>query len=232
MIVGNGLLASAFEPKAVEALGGTIFASGVSNSSEIDPARYAREETLLSKHLGLACGTFVYFSTCSISDPDRGAGLYAQHKKRMEEKVATLDDYLILRLPQVVGHTPNPNTLTNFLASRIAEGAKIPVWTEAIRCLVDIEHVAAITMEMLRQPRPMRLLDEIAPPEVVTMPELVDALESVMAKRAQRQLIERAGGNRPDPTLMLSLASRLGLDLSSGYTARLLRKYYGHSNAW
>ncbi|MDL5366163.1 hypothetical protein QSH18_11150 [Xanthomonas sp. NCPPB 2654] len=231
MIVGNGLLASAFEQKAIEALGATIFASGVSNSNEVDPAAYAREKKLLCEHLKLARGTFVYFSTCSIADPDRGVGAYARHKKLMEEEVATRDDYLILRLPQVVGHTANPNTLTNFLASRIAEGVKIPLWSGAIRCLVDVEHVAAITLELLRQPRPMRVLGDIAPPEVVTMPELIDMLESVMGVRTQRELIDRGGGSRPDPELMLSLSHRLGLDISTGYTARLLRKYYGRPDA-
>lgn len=231
MIVGNGLLASAFDPKAVEMLDATIFASGVSNSNETDPASYAREERLLSEHLVLSRGVFVYFSTCSIADPDRGGGMYAQHKKRMEDKVATQDSHLILRLPQVVGETRNPNTLTNFLADRIARGAKIPLWSGAIRCLVDVEHVAAITLELLRQPRPIRLLGDIAPPEVVTMPRLVDMLESAMGICTTRQLIDREGGSHPDPSLMLSLAPGLGLDMSSGYTERLLLKYYGRPDA-
>lgn len=231
MIIGNGLLASAFDPTVIAELGATIFASGVSNSNEVDPAAFAREESLLDQHLASAPGTFVYFSTCSISDPDRGAGAYARHKLRMEEKVAGREDHLILRLPQVVGRTSNPNTLTNFLAARIASGASIPLWSDAIRCLVDVEHVAAVTLQLLRQPRPLRVRDEIAPPEVLTMPELVDTLEAVMGVSAERQLINRAGGTRPDPTLMLQLAPCLGLDVSAGYTARLLRKYYGRPDA-
>ncbi|WP_295917697.1 hypothetical protein [uncultured Xanthomonas sp.] len=232
MIIGSGLLASAFDPKAVEMLDATIFASGVSNSNETDPASYAREERLLSEHLGSSAHRiFVYFSTCSITDPDRGAGMYARHKKRMEDKVATLDNYLILRLPQVVGRTQNPNTLTNFLASRIAQGATIPLWSRAIRCLVDVEHVAAITLELLRQEHPIRMLADIAPPEVVTMPSLVDMLESAMGICTERQLIDREGGSHPDPSLMLSLSPSLGLDVSRGYTERLLRKYYGRPDA-
>ncbi|WP_045737533.1 hypothetical protein [Xanthomonas sp. MUS 060] len=231
MIVGNGLLASAFDPKTVEMLDAIIFASGVSNSNETDPASYAREERLLCEHLDSTHGTFVYFSTCSIADPDRGSGMYARHKKRMEDRVAKQDNYLILRLPQVVGNTRNPNTLTNFLASRISQGATIPLWSGAVRCLVDVEHVAAITLELLSQPRPIRLLADIAPPEVVTMPRLVDMLESAMGIGTKRQLINREGGSHPDPSLMLSLSPGLGLDISSGYTDRLLRKYYGRSDA-
>jgi nucleoside-diphosphate-sugar epimerase len=227
MIVGNGLLASAFEAQQIKQLGATVFASGVSNSTETDPAAYAREESLLQAHLAAASGTFVYFSTCSIEDADRGQGPYAQHKRKMEEKVADRGDFLILRLPQVAGRTSNPHTLTNFLANCLRSGQVIPVWSSAIRCLVDVEHVAAITLALLQKERPAQKLDHVAPPEVLTMPQLIDAMEVVMQLTAKRHVIERSGGTRPDPTLMLALGPALGIDLSPGYTLRLLEKYYG-----
>lgn len=227
MIVGKGLLASAFDAEHVTEMGATLFASGVSNSNETDPAAYAREERLLDAHLASAEGTFVYFSTCSIEDPERGNGPYAQHKQRMEQKVAGCGDYAILRLPQVVGHTPNQHTLTNFLANRLRSGEVIPLWSAAIRCLVDVEHVAMVTLALLRRGRPLQLLDQVAPPEVLTMLELVDAMESVMQLKARRQVVERSGGIRPDPSLMLELGPSLGIDLTPGYPLRLLQKYYG-----
>ncbi|MFC3657807.1 hypothetical protein FZ025_05545 [Xanthomonas hyacinthi] len=229
MIVGRGLLASAFDAHAIEALETTLFASGVSNSNETDPSAYAREQALLEEHLAAATGMFVYFSTCSIEDPDRGNGHYGRHKVRMEQKVIERGgDYLVLRLPQVVGLTGNPHTLTNFLANRLRSGEPIPMWSGAVRCLIDVEHVAAITMSLLRSSGLRQVLATLAPPEVITMPELVDAMESIMGLTARREIVERKGGARPDAALMVKMAPTLGIDVSPGYTWRLLQKYYGH----
>ncbi len=232
MIVGRGLLASAFDAHAIQALDATLFASGVSNSSETDPSAYAREQRLLDEHLAATSGTFVYFSTCSIQDPDRGHGQYARHKIRMEQKVVDRGgNYLVLRLPQVVGRMGNPHTLTNFLADRLRNGDVIPMWSGAIRCLVDVEHVAAITLALLSGDRP-QVLGTLAPPETITMPDLVDAMESVMELTTRREIVEREGGIHPDPTLMVQMASLLGIDVTPGYTKRLLQKYYGHHDAY
>lgn len=232
MIVGRGLLASAFDAQAIEASRATLFASGVSNSSETNPAAYARERDLLAEHLSSARGTFVYFSTCSIEDPDRSNDDYARHKARMERMVMDHGGgYLILRLPQVVGRTGNPRTLTNFLADRLRRSEAIPVWSGAIRCLIDVEHVATLTMSLLADTMPHRLVDTLAPPEVITMRELVDTMEIVMGIEARREIVERHGGARPDSRLMVGMAPALGIDVSPGYTRRLLQKYYGRHDA-
>jgi len=224
MIVGRGLLASAFDAQAIEASGATLFASGVSNSSETDSAAYGRERDLLAEHLSSARGRFVYFSTCSIEDPDRGNDHYARHKVRMERMVMDHSGgYLILRLPQVVGRTGNPHTLTNFLADRLRRGESIPIWSGAIRCLIDVEHVAALTMSLLADTFPRQLMDTLAPPEVITMRELVDTMENVMDVPARREIVERDGGARPDSRLMVEMAPALGIDVSPGYTVASCR---------
>jgi nucleoside-diphosphate-sugar epimerase len=231
MIVGNGLLASAFDKRQVSELGATVFASGVSNSDENDPAAFLREESLLTRHLEDASGPFVYFSTCSITDPDKGRGHYAQHKARMEDKVRTRPDSLILRLPQVVGRTSNPNTLANFIARHIADGTELTVWRNALRCLVDVDHVAGVAVHLLSQSSRLGTTQEVAPPETVTMPALVAMMEKVMHRKANVRIVDRTGGMTPDPTLMIHVAPDIGIDISPGYNLRLLQKYYGPTHA-
>lgn len=208
-----------------------MFASGVSNSNEDRPSAFLREEELLARHLEGTSGPFVYFSTCSIDDPDKGPGHYAQHKARMEEKVRARQDTLILRLPQVVGRTSNPNTLTNYIARHIADGSELAVWTGAVRCLIDVDHVASVTMHMLSSKQGMETTEQVAPPETITMPALVSLMEEIMGREANVRLIERTGGMKPNSTLMERLAPDIGVDLSSGYNVRLLHKYYGSSYA-
>jgi nucleoside-diphosphate-sugar epimerase len=232
MIVGRGLLASAFDAQAIETLEATLFASGVSNSSEINPLAYVREQQLLEERLAAAKGAFVYFSTCSIEDPDRGSGQYARHKVRMEQLVADRGGrYLILRLPQVVGRTGNPHNLINFLTDRLRNGEPIPMWSGAVRCLIDVEHVAAITMRLLQDGAHEQLRASLAPPEVISMPALVDVMESILGLHARREIVDRTGGTQPDATLMAQVAPTLGIDVSPGYTRRLLEKYHRHDNA-
>ncbi|QDS08679.1 hypothetical protein FPL00_19100 [Xanthomonas citri pv. glycines] len=228
-VIGGGLLASAFT-SAPTSMSASIFASGVSNSGETRAEAFAREEALLSSALAQEHGRFVYFSTCSIHDNDRASSPYAMHKKSMEGLVRSHRGHLILTLPQVVGHTANPHTLTNFLAHKLSTGANIDIWARAQRCLVDVEHVAAITMHLLEQNSPAASHD-IAPPETVSMQQLVLIMEHATNQQARCTLQDRGGGSTPDPSLMLNLAPTLGIDISPGYTERVIRKYYGRTDA-
>ncbi|MFV0217909.1 hypothetical protein OBJ92_12895 [Empedobacter falsenii] len=65
MIIGKGLIASAFENRDREDV--VFFASGVSNSLETDVRQFLREENLIRTTIQqYPTQTFVYFSTCSM----------------------------------------------------------------------------------------------------------------------------------------------------------------------
>ena len=231
MIIGSGLLASVFDPEVISAAGAIVFASGVSNSRENRPEAFMREQALLDHAMALHAGTLVYFSTCSISDPHRIDTPYVQHKLNMEALVARRPKHLILRLPQVVGRTSNPHTLTNFLASRIREQQSFEIWRDAVRCLVDADAVAALTTYLLLEgPHPGTPID-IAPGESITMGKLVEMMETVLGKKAVYSVVEQGGGASPDPSFAVGIASRIGLNLGAGHTLRTLRKYYGDPHA-
>ena len=57
--------------------------------------------------------------------------------------------HVIVRLPQVVGVTPNPHTLVNYLRDRIVRGERFDVWRNARRNLIDADDVRAIVMALL-----------------------------------------------------------------------------------
>ncbi|MBT2745048.1 MULTISPECIES: NAD-dependent epimerase/dehydratase family protein [unclassified Lysobacter] len=226
MIVGNGLIAKAFQARSENDRATTIFASGVSNSSETSEQSFARERQLLLETLRAAQGKFVYFSTCSLTDADRKTTPYVVHKTEMEALVLAYGDALVLRLPQVVGYTPNPHTLTNFLASRIASGERFTLWTKAIRSLIDVDDIASIATAMIDSGFTGRVTD-IAAPGALTMMELVETMERLLARKGNYDLVERGGGNVPDAALTMQFAQKLGIDLLDRYPERVLRKYYG-----
>src|SRR4051812_10768662 len=164
MIIGNGLLAQAFAPLFRDDADVMVFASGVSNSRETRAEEFARERELLEEALALDKFT-VYFSTCSVHDAEQAASPYVIHKRELEQMVrerATLST--IFRLPQVVGATPNPFTLTNYLFEQISTGKPFHVWLNARRNLIDVADVARIGERLIREHKADNLTTNIACP--------------------------------------------------------------------
>src|SRR5690349_4800710 len=99
MIVGSGLMASAFAAAARDKAGLIVYASGVSNSRCEDEREFDREKTLLEQSIrtGRGARCFVYFSTCSVNDPESAQSPYVRHKVRMEQMVSAHPNHLIVR---------------------------------------------------------------------------------------------------------------------------------------
>lgn len=116
MIVGDGLIATALKNSSLDKEGLVFFASGVSNSLCESTLEFERESDLLSSVISNNLGSqkFIYFSTCSVYDDAKKLSPYVLHKLKMEEEVLRLKDGLVIRLPQIVGNSSNPHTLTNY----------------------------------------------------------------------------------------------------------------------
>lgn len=227
MIIGSGLIARAFEHYADDP-DRVIFASGVSNSGERDPAAFARERDLLLEQLDRGLHT-VYFGSCNVVNPQQNSP-YFEHKRAMEHLVASSGTGTVFRLPQVVGHTRNPNTLTNYLRDCIVEGRVLRLWTRAQRNLIDIDDVARIATRLLSQAERASIVS-IATPWSLDMPQLVSLFEQVLGRRARVELIDRGEEMNIDSATAEAAAAEIGLDFGSGYPLRVIQKYYGTSHA-
>ncbi len=139
MIIGNGLIAKAFE-KYSEDEKVIIFSSGVSNSSETDVLEFKREESLLKKYITFD-KKLIYFSTVSIVDGSKKTA-YISHKENMENIISDChSNYLIFRLPIVVGHNANKITFFNSLKDRINNGSELKILNVS-RYLIDIDDLS------------------------------------------------------------------------------------------
>jgi len=143
MVVGNGLIAKAFSQyKSNESV--IIFASGVSNSGCNSKEEFERELNLIKKYLFIPDKKFIYFSTCSISDGSKKND-YINHKISMEEFIINNhNNYIIFRLPIVVGVCDNKNTFFNNIRNKILNNEVITVYASLSRYLIDIEHLTEI----------------------------------------------------------------------------------------
>lgn len=225
MIVGTGLVARAFSARFAEDPGTIVFASGVSNSSERDPSAFARERALLESHLAREPDRLVYFGSCNVVNPMQDSP-YFRHKRAMEELVVASGRGTVLRLPQVVGHTRNPNTLTNFLRDCILQERPLTLWTQAQRNLIDIEDVAAIASHILTGVAVPPVV-AIASPWSLPMPRIVDLLEQVLGRSAHRVMVERGEEMTIDSRISEQVARDIGVDFGPDYPLRVLQKYYG-----
>jgi nucleoside-diphosphate-sugar epimerase len=226
MIVGHGMMARAFA--AFESDAGTlIFASGVSNSLETDPAAFRRERELLERTRAAHPGVLiVYFGTCSVHDPDRRDTPYVRHKLAMEALLERLGGpWLVLRLPLAIGPAHRSPTLAQFLYDRISRGESFEVWANAFRFPVDVDDARRIAERVIADRRLWNRRIDVAL-RGYPVSEFVRVMEVLVGRPARCAYVqkgERYGFECPE---VAQLAGELGLDFSERYLERVLRKYF------
>ena len=146
MVIGSGLIGSAFEKSQHEFKDVCVYASGVSNSNSSDCYEFKREQDqlvyFLSKYRNLR--RFYFFSTCSLYDSECNTSPYVKHKLNMENLVISNTNGVVIRLPQVVGRSTNPYTITNFIYLSIKNQKPFTLWEKAKRNLIDVDDVVKI----------------------------------------------------------------------------------------
>ena len=227
MIIGTGLLARSFSRRYQQSRDVIIFASGVSNSTEQSDEAFTRERELVMRAISEHghCSSFVYFSSCGVTSNQQTK--YIEHKRAMEMLVATHPGGLILRLPQVVGPSSNPHTLTNFLANEILAGHPISVWRYAERNLIDIDDIVLIATEIIERRSEYPACVAVASPHTLSMPALVEKFEKVLGKKALMSVVGKGESLSIDTSTCTRIAHRLNIEFGPNYVDNLLHKYYG-----
>ncbi len=143
MIVGKGLVASAFEITKENYLDYVIFASGVSNSKENNNAEYNREKELIIETINQNKNLkFIYFSSISVNVDENK---YFEHKLKIENIIKeNTSNYIIFRIPQLVGRNGNPNNLVNYIKNCILTGDEITTNNYIERALLDVEDLVMV----------------------------------------------------------------------------------------
>lgn len=225
MIIGNGLIASLFKDFDKEDT--VFFASGVSNSSEMDSAQFQREENLIRETMEKNPGKlFIYFSTCSIYDSSKTNSPYVLHKLRMEEIVKNnATNHLILRVSNAVGKGGNPNLLMNYLIRSVQNNKTINVHTKATRNLIDAEDIRNITLELLEKGNYNKIVN-IAYPQNYSIIEILEIIERHYNKKLDLNLIKSGSGYEINIPETENYFQKNNLDGKESYLLRILEKYY------
>ena len=227
MVIGNGLVAKSFEKyNAIDEF--VIFASGVSDSKHSTDKDFAREKKLLlettSQH---PAKKIVYFSTCSIEDPDLKETAYIKHKLHMEKLIGeNALHYHIFRLSNLAGKTNNPHTILNFFYFHIAANKPFEVWTNSERNIIDADDVFSISDYILANNLFANEIVNIANPKNYPVLEIVKSIEEFSGKKAIFTKTSKGASFKINTSLISPICESLHIEFGGQYLHKLLKKYY------
>lgn len=227
MVIGNGLLATRFESYQNDERF-LIFASGVSNSKTKNMDAYSREILLLQDCIRQHPGkTIVYFSTCSIYDPDEKQSAYVRHKLHIEELIRqTAREFFILRVSNVAGRSLNPNTLLNYFFYHIRHGINFDLWTNACRNIIDIDDVFFIADGLLKRTSSSPVPVNVASPVNYPVKDIVIAIEAFLETKSNYVEVSKGSCFDIDLAAIQPILAGCAVTFNSDYLAGLLKKYF------
>jgi len=225
MIVGNGTIAKAFEFYKNND-GVLIFASGVSNSQEIDSDAFKRERDLLIDNIkNNQNKLFVYFGTCSVYDDSVNKTEYVAHKLKMESLVRTMcSQYYIFRLPQVVGPSNN-KTLVNYLFASILNNTEIDIYQNSTRNLIDSSDVFSVANYVISNGLYINEITNIATPNNASILQILKTIEDITGLLFQANLIDSGKKNNIDITKIYDLDREFNF-FSDDYMRNILSAFF------
>ncbi len=228
MLIGGGLIASAFRSRYADDPRITIYCAGVSNSLEADHREFMREESLLASELEKSRGRsrFVYFGTCSAAAPPALHTPYIRHKLAMEARIREHPDHVIFRLPQVAGFSPNPHTLLNHLFRKIRLGEPFELWLGSHPNIIDGEDAFRLCSKILDQTAIANQIINIANPRSCDILTLVELISDICGRSPMYTPVDKGYALEIDVTVMAAFLAELQISFDEDYLRRTLKKYY------
>ena len=226
MIIGNGLIAKSFLKK-YDKDDIVIFASGVSNSKEDNPKNFKREKDLLLNTLETHQEIkFIYFSTVLIGYKHNQ---YYSHKKEMENLIRLhAKDYIIFRVPQLIGSCGNNNNLINYLVDKIKSGKSFEVYDNLRRAVIDIEDLVNFVMYCKDKITCETLyVGGVEPLSVVDLSKIIQYIFNVNDGSLKMKIKDTNEDDRwtsLTSPIFKDYLSDFGIE-SKGYTQKIIEKY-------
>ena len=226
MILGNGLISSGFNKfkNLYDDNNIVILGSGVSNSTLADEDEYGRELNLIYRTINENKGCkFIYFSSILTNISDRR---YYKHKKTIENLIISETyDYIIFRIPQVVGNIGNKSNLFNFIVNALNSDEEIMVYNGIDRSILDIDDLVGIVNYCIN--RVSRDTIHISGVEKISIGDLVKKIANHMHKTPNITFADNTTLNNWGQTnseIVDEAINYLHID-KFGYTDNIIKKY-------
>lgn len=204
-----------------------IFASGVSNSLEIDPAKFEREKKLLELTISELDGKLlVYFSTCSMYDKLSRNSMYVKHKLLMEDIIKQeCPKFLILRVSQIIGMSDN-DTLVNLLFRNVLNYIPFNIWANSTRNLIAIDDVVSLTELIIVKEVGYNRVYHLANSHYISPLKLLQIIEEITEIDACHTLIDDGVPYDLIPNDIENFLINAGIKFDENYYKNNLQKFY------
>jgi hypothetical protein len=218
MVIGNGSIANVFNDFKNEEY--IIFASGVSNSKEKDNKNFEREEILLKKTIqNFPNRIIVYFSTVSIYTKK---SQYVLHKLKMENILKKSQNFLIIRVPQLISESGNKNNLINFFIDKIKNNEIIYIEKNSERSILDVEDLKKITLFLIQNKIKNQCLN-FSGFQFLKVTEILKIIEELLNLNSNTILLNKESKIYKHSSWIFNKFS-INLDINY-YTKNIIKKY-------
>lgn len=223
MVVGNGSLASIFFNEFHNNDEVVIFASGVSDSTEDNEENFNREKKLLRETIeNNGEKKIVYFSSIFVGFKENK---YYIHKLSMENLISeTCKNFLIIRLPQVLGEKGNQKNIVNFFTKSLIEGNQTIIFSDSWRAIIDVNDVFNISKELIFNCK--NKIIKFSNIEIVKVIELYKKISKIINRKENFELIDFMENipNINNSKEVVDIMKNLNIT-SENYTDKILTKY-------
>lgn len=215
------MIASVFNLNSNNYLDYIIFASGVSNSSETNQNEFNREKDLILKTIYENKNLKLIYFSCMLAGIIKND--YYDAKLKNEELIKNeTSNYIIFRLPQVIGNQGNSNNLVNFLKYSIINNLEINVYDNVERALIDVEDVVNV-VDYCKDKINCEILNfsYIEKLKVITICNLIG---NILNKQPILKIIKNINNNWNVKNSDIINEAIININ-SNGYTNEILKKY-------
>ena len=221
-VIGNGFIAKKFKKylKFIKKNNVIVYAAGISNSLERNKNNLNKEINRLKKILDNNKKKIIYISTYSVNDNSRKKKPYVKNKIKIEKIIKKISkEYLIIRLPEIIGRNKNPKTLTNFFYNNIIANKKFIVHKNVQRNLLDIDDAIKKCIKIIIINKNKNKKINILNKNFYTPLQIVKNFEKILSKKAfyNFNIIKK---NK------LSLKNNYFVNSSKNYLLKILKKHY------
>ncbi len=144
-IIGKGFIAKNLSKISKEIIQSKIiiYAAGISNSNTESKKDLIREINSFNKFSKInKRKKMLFISTADVTNNLKNRSKYVKNKIKIEKSIKkNFKNFIIVRIPQIIGKSKNKNTLINFFYNKIKSRKTIKLLLNVDRNLLDIDDI-------------------------------------------------------------------------------------------
>ena len=230
-IIGNGFIANNFLKinKLIKKSGYLIYSAGISNSQEISKKEFSREIKLFRKFTKKNnLRNLIFISTADINNNLKKKDKYIKNKIIIERLIKkNFSNYIIIRLPQIIGKSNNKKTLINYFFDCIKKNKKIKVYKDIKRNILDIDDVIKALKIIIFDKKINKKIITLCNKYYIKPIEIIKIIEKKLKKKA---IIEFKQSNRQNWSIKNKLSVKLfkkaKVKFDKNYLSNKINKYF------